>query len=144
MTSKRSFRLLLSLFIAVSVFGTLVNLFFPNEVVGNVYPGINFDENPFEFLYLTVYSYSTMLLLIVSFVGLFMFKRWSRDLFVAYFLISIPSYFLFDFPSTATGITQLLDNLVWVMIGFMIAVMYLTPVSKFFSQREPEQLNLAQ
>lgn len=135
--------MLLSLFIALSIFGVLANLFFPNEVIGNVYPGIDFDQNAFEFLYLTVYSYSTMLLLIVSFVGLFMFKRWARDLFVAYFLISIPSYFLFDFPYTATGITQLLDNLSWVMIGFLIAVMYLAPVKKFFFDKDVEHTNLA-
>lgn len=135
MMSKRIFRILLSLLIGVFLFNLVGNLLFPSEMLGSTSGQaieLNSSIPNFDVVY-SIYGYLVMSLILVSFIGLFLFKAWGRDLFVSALLLTIPGYFVTVTPPiVSSSIMELTGTFSLILTGFLIAVMYLTPAKEYF------------
>lgn len=150
MMSKTNFRILLSLLIAVILLGAFSNKLFPSDIVGDTSNQViefNSSIPNFDFLYF-LYGNLIIALMLVSFVGIFFFKAWARDVFLTALIMTIPGYFVDYFmtispPVTLSGVAELLGSFALILSGFLIAVMYLTPVKEFFFEKTIEQPHVA-
>jgi hypothetical protein len=71
----------------------------------------------------------------VSFIGLFTFKRWGRTLFLASNCIGIACTPIAG-PAVYSGIAEMLNNLLDISIGVVMAISYFTPL---FDERQAAQ-----
>jgi uncharacterized membrane protein len=119
----------------------MASVVFPNENVELTYSFIEELESantsyPDMDMLLVPVTIVLLVILIATYVGLFLFKRWARVLFVMGFVVSIPTYFM-DGLFVSSGLEQLLYDACLLTYGAIIAVVYYSPVKRFF---EDEQL----
>jgi uncharacterized membrane protein len=119
----------------------MASVVFPNENVELTYSFIEELESantsyPDMDMLLVPVTIVLLVILIATYVGLFLFKRWARVLFVMGFVVSIPTYFM-DGLFVSSGLEQLLYDACLLTYGAIIAVAYYSPVKRFF---EDEQL----
>jgi hypothetical protein len=65
--------------------------------------------------------------MLVSYVGLFLVKKWGRTLFIAATVI-LTFLTLFDHPAVVTANTNVLSSIADMLTGAIIAVSLFTPV----------------
>ncbi|BDY05195.1 hypothetical protein [Ferrimonas sp. YFM] len=132
--SKAAFRTLVILELLIAIISLVFELFFPNTLVEEV----NFQilevaatgGETGEMLENIVVSASSLLYL-VAFVGLLMFRNWGRILYVASYIIILPSYYingLWLYSETAT----LFNDHAFMLGGFIVALIYFSPVKDHF------------
>lgn len=141
MMSKTNFRILLGLLIAVTLLGTISGLLFPSDMARettNQVIEFNSSIPNFDFIFF-LYGYLVIALTLVSFVGLFLFKPWARDLFLTALILTIPGYFVIISPTTVPhAIDELLGSVSFILSGMLIAVMYLSPAKEYFFEQKFE------
>ena len=139
--NKGRFYLLLSLSIIFPIMSVMASVVFPNENIELTYSFIEELESantgyPDMDMLLVPVTIVLLVILIATYVGLFLFKPWARLLFVLGLVVSIPTYFM-DGLFVSSGLEQLLYDACLLTYGAIIAVAYYSPVKHFF---EDEQL----
>ena len=68
---------------------------------------------------------------VASYIGMFLFKTWSRQVYIFSYALIVPSYFLNGVYATG-GIGQLAYDLSMVLAGAIIVLIYYSPISHHF------------
>jgi hypothetical protein len=138
--NKSRFHLLLSLSIIFPIMSLMASLVFPNENIELTYRFIEELESantgyPDMDMLLVPASIILLVLLIATYVGLFLFKPWARLFFVMGFVLSIPTYFIGGLW-VSSGLDQLFYDAYLLTSGAIIAVAYYSPVNNFFEDAQ--------
>lgn len=76
-----------------------------------------------------------LVLCIASFVGLLLFKNWSRLLFLACFVLFLPVY-PFIGITVSSGTSQIFYDLSMMTSGAVLALIYCSPVADYYRKDE--------
>ncbi|MBE0378953.1 hypothetical protein PPRY_a1507 [Pseudoalteromonas prydzensis ACAM 620] len=68
---------------------------------------------------------------VASYAGLLFFKSWARHIYVASFVLALPTYFMGGLIVTS-GLEDLLYDLSMLMSGAVVALIYFSPVKEYF------------
>ncbi|NRA24823.1 MAG: hypothetical protein HRU08_10200 [Oleispira sp.] len=86
------------------------------------------EEN--ELIFFTIMAV-IVVLGIASLIGVLMFKNWGRYLYIAGFILMFPLYPFFGI-AVYSGYGQAFYDLSMLLSGAIIALMYYSPVAKYF------------
>lgn len=74
-----------------------------------------------------------LVLFLISNIGLFLFKKWSRPLYVFSLLLSIPLYWPMG-VIVSTTVGQLLNDVSLMAVGMILVLVYYSPASQLYKQ----------
>lgn len=132
--TKNQFRVLTISSILLACLSGLYDYFWPDaltEQVMNYTYSIEDDymsENELIFLIILAVG---VVLGIASLIGLLMFKSWGRHLYIAGYILMLPLYPFFGI-AVYSGYGQAFYDLSMLLSGAIIALMYYSPVEKYF------------
>ncbi|GGF80282.1 hypothetical protein GCM10011338_35690 [Alteromonas lipolytica] len=125
------------------MFSVLCGFVFPDENVETVNSFIMELEGASDSLtqddiWLLFSGAIALVMVIVAYVGLFLFKSWGRHVFVASFVLAIPAYFMAGLWIT-TGLEDLLFDASMFLDGMLVALMYFSPVKAEFAKADSDE-----
>ena len=132
--SKRNFRIITIAFSVLLLMPVGYEIVCPGDVVENVNSYIIEIEPELSHLENNVLMFSLSLatvMVIVSLIGLFMFKSWARHLFVLSNIVIFPIY-LIGGLYVYSGLAQAICDLSLIVEGFIIALVYFSPLKGYF------------
>ena len=130
--SKRLFRLLLILNWALFVVAIAAFFFTRAQLPPQLRDYV--ESQPLSGNVGVAYDLLYIIVAVVAWVGVFRFKRWGRELFLAVYivgLVEIP----FGPAIVVTGWVYLVDSLINAVWGITIAAMYFSPIRGAFDSR---------
>ena len=133
--TRNKFRLLVILNLIIG-FGALLDLFFPALLSPEMRAHFAKAEASTYGVALAIYSLIATLLGFISVVGLLMFRRWARTLTLFLTCVSILSMPFFT-EQISSGLSSAFSLLSSILSGAVIALMYVAPVSSYFSDKSP-------
>lgn len=90
-----------------------------------------------EFILLLLGVIVALILSIVVTIGIWMFKRWARTLYIAIIVISFPMYIVMG-PVVMTAWEAMFADMSLILDGILIAMMYTGSIGKIFNQDHSE------
>jgi hypothetical protein len=97
------------------------------EFVASIEP----EDSEMRFYAFSAYASVVLVMVLASIVGLLRFKAWGRKLYVASFALTVLVY-PFAGVSVFSGLGQLLNDSSFLLSGFLLAAMYLSPLKQEF------------
>jgi len=135
--SKNKFRLLIVASLMFAILGETYDYIWPDKI----------SEQIIEFAYelepeidgakmvvLSIIGLAAIIFGVVSFFGLLLFRSWARPMYLAGFIILLPTS-LFYGVSINSGVSQVLGDLSLVTSGIILAMLYYSPVSDFYQRK---------
>ncbi|EKO3608650.1 hypothetical protein GCS56_003305 [Vibrio metschnikovii] len=89
------------------------------------------EVSNFEMVFLLVASLALLVLLPVSTVGLWKFKRWARTLYIVISIVFIPLS-IFVGPIVMNSWEAMFNEIAILLEGILIAMMFMGPISEKF------------
>ncbi|WP_217519020.1 hypothetical protein [Vibrio metschnikovii] len=89
------------------------------------------EVSNFEMVFLLVASLALLVLLPVSTVGLWKFKRWARTLYIVISIVFIPLSIFFG-PIVMNSWEAMFNEIAILLEGILIAMMFMGPISEKF------------
>ena len=112
----------------------------PNEVISSLY---QFHEESYGLKDPTLFETITIsigtVLMLVSVVGMLMFWKPSRIIFIGSYIFMLPGYF-FGAPFIYSPLSQVLYDLGMIGSGVILAVMFLEPINGIFNNNSNKAL----
>lgn len=133
--SDTNFRFIVVCVALLAIVGGVIDLIMPSEVVkmGTSYMDTlqpELEEVPLWQLLLVVLP--STIVTIASFIGLLLFKRWGRTLYLIGFVLSIPIY-CYSGVLVVGPLAQVFMDFSAYGSGFILALCYFSPISVRFS-----------
>ena len=136
--SKSSFRVLLVVYLFVSILsGVYDGEIITNDLfyfkINSYVAGISVPISPYsKFLLLVGLAVIAIICLIASFIGLFLFRPWGRMLYTIGFLL----IFITPFSGILvySFIAQTIYDISLVLSGFILALIYFSPMADYFKK----------
>ncbi|MGH1486647.1 MAG: hypothetical protein ACRBCI_10545 [Cellvibrionaceae bacterium] len=135
--TKVHFRLLVVLSFLLPVIGGIYDYVWPNSLLDQASEyvlSIETETSDTEDLLTTIWLAVLVVISITSVIGLLLFKRWGRQLYIAAFLVAAPFPF-FSGIVVYGAIGQISNDLSFLLSGMIISLMYFSPLSKEFKKR---------
>jgi hypothetical protein len=134
--NKNQFRLFLFSSVIFAILALVVSFWFPSQNVDVVNDYIielemASPEQYFSDMLLLVIGVLVAVAVVASYAGLLFFKSWARHLYVASFVLALPTYFMGGLFVTS-GIEDLLYDLSMLISGAVVALIYFSPVKEYF------------
>lgn len=140
--NKHVFRSIVVITFIISVSSFVLGYFYPSDLIASFYQFYyaNHTGDPSSIL-LNSLSYTSLLFLIVSVVGMIMFWAPSRILFVISYIIILPHYFI-EPPLIYSPLSKILYDIGMIGSGVILAIMYLEPINSLFNKKSNKSSNL--
>lgn len=134
--SKRNFRLLLLLTLFISILASAYDYIWPDILVEKTMAYVLEIEPEMSIEQLIIVAVLTVIAIIMalaSFVGLMLFKSWSRYVYSIGFSVVFLLYPIIGI-SVYSGISQIFYDLSMVLSGIIIGLIYTSPLSEHFEK----------
>jgi hypothetical protein len=132
--NKKFFRVFLLFNVLLAFFCVGAVFLFPNEFAESANDFILTNEaelTDVENWFLIISGSLALLLGSASYIGMFLFKAWSRRVYISSYALIVPSYFLNGVYATG-GIEKLTYDLSMALAGAIIVLIYYSPISYHF------------
>ena len=132
--NKRIFQILVIVDLVLSLAAGMYDYLLGTEVSNKAIEfiaSIEPESSDLSFYIFMAYAFAVLLLVVVSIIGLLKFKDWGRKCYVSSFVLVAIAY-PFLGVSAFSGVGQLLNDSSFVLSGFLLAVMYLSPLEQDF------------
>ena len=135
--NKNHFRVPIVSSLLFAVLGGIYDLMWPNPVLEKI---IDFaaevepEIQGTKLILVGIIVLVALVLAVVSFIGLLIFKPWGRPVYVAGFIIVMPLY-AFLGTTIYSGVSQLFYDLSMIASGAILALIYFSPVAEFYQKR---------
>lgn len=135
---KLKFRVLLCCYFSFGVLGGFYESIFPNEAFEKVQDYAFEFDTVFNLLPENVILVAIVILLVmilVSIVGLFFLKNWSRYLYLTTLILSLPMYMVSGI-TVYSPMSQILTDLSDLCAGAILLVCYLPSLNHLFEKQK--------
>lgn len=136
-TTRNGFRLFF-LFGVLAGIGSYIDWIFPS-LVGSLPEELSSmdegDSNGMLYFYFTVVH---TIIYVTSLIGIFRFRKWGRVLFLVQLLLSIIALPFYPVYHISSGLSSVLSAVSYLVAHVSIAIMYLSPINKYFGKSGPE------
>ena len=132
--SKNQFRILIITSLVLGLLSGIYDYLWPNPETEKVYNYIVEIEAEIEgarLVIVGVLGVIAIIMLVVSIIGLLLFKSWGRHVYVAGFIVAF-SLYPFVGVAVSSGFAQVLYDISMVFSGVLLALMYYSPVAKYY------------
>ncbi len=132
--SKVQFRLLVISSLALVIFGAAIDILLPNTTTEKIIEyAAEIESMPegWQLIVLGAFGSVALILAIASFIGLLLFKRWGRIMYIAGYIAMVPIYPLMG-VWVYGGISQLFYDLSMIAAGAILVLMYFSSVAAYF------------
>ena len=136
MVLKKSFRYLLSFTILLFVIALLIEIFnpyiFPSEI------SLFLDEQ--ENLPIESKDWIYLIILVLAYISLFLFIPYSNYFYLLFFIYTyVDSLFISPELTISSPLFFEINNLLYVLTGITIYMIFFTPLSKLFKLKKNDQ-----
>lgn len=135
--SKNQYRTLIVLSLAIGLLSGVYDYIWPDPITDQVFDYVVEIEPEIEGTKLVaagVLAVVSIIMVLVSLVGLLLFKSWARHVYAAGF---VAAFALYPFMGIAvySGFGQVLYDISMVLSGVLLALMYHSPVALYYEQK---------
>ncbi len=135
--NKNQFRILVVTSFLLGVFSGIIEYVWPDPVVEMAYEIIIEQEEEMgesKLILLGITVLVGVFLIIGSFVGLLLFKKWGKTMYALGFLLMIPIYSIMG-VGVYSGLSQMVNDISMILSGIILALVYYSPVAKYFEAK---------
>lgn len=132
--NKQIFRGIILITLTISVLSFVLGYFYPSNSILAFYEHYNnnYTRGDVPILVLSLH-YTSLLFLVVSVFGMFVFWSPSRLFFILSYLLVIPGYFI-EPPFLYAPISRILYDIGMIGSGVILATMFLEPINSLFNK----------
>ena len=132
--SRNRFRLVLVTPLLFAIFLGLYEYIWPDPISEKAYEyilEIEPEQEGGSLIIGGVIFFIALILTVVSFVGLLLFKSWARHLYALGLIFSF-SFYPFMGVSVLSGFSQVLYDCSMVLTGVILALIYYSPIASYY------------
>ena len=141
--TKTHFRILVVAEFFLVMMSGIIDSIFPNEVVAlltEYADTLESDWSETQTILIGGYLLSCIVYYLYTFLGLFLFWNSTRLIYLLGFFVFIPVYFFIGVDvASATG--RVLFGATDVLAGFILALIYFSPVKSYFMEKSPPAIS---
>ena len=132
--NKTRFRLIVVASIVLAIISGVVDVFLADAMTAEMMQQAEdrvLKAEGLKLIFISVYSVFLVVYAVVTIVGVMLFWRFARWLYIAGFVLIIPFYLVAG-TFVTTGIGQYFYDLAMVAGGVILALMYTAPIKDYF------------
>ena len=135
--SKNHFRALIVVSLVIGLLSGVYDYIWPDPIADQVFDYIVEIEPEIEgtsIILVGVLAFVALTMALISLIGLLLFKSWARHVYAAGFVAAF-SLYPFLGITIYSGFGQVLYDISMVLSGVLLALMYYSPVARYYEQK---------
>ncbi len=135
--TKTQFRLLVVVSFLMSIICGIWDMVVQNETVGRMseyYTTLEAEWSDTKMILMTGYFLLALVWTFYTFLGLLLFWNSARHIYLLGFIVFLPMYWVAE-VIVSSGVAQTLCDTAMVLSGFILALIYYSPVQSYFIKK---------